>query len=89
MSPAKWYYNWRLVALAAAGVLGVVVLLIFGTVKLVQCLVEAAERRCRRKIKPEAKGKSSSSSASHPDVVQQPSTQTDDSTDDARPVVLK
>ena len=84
-----WYYNWRLVALAVGGALTAVGLLIFGIVKLVECLVEAAQRRCGRKIEPEPDGESSSSSTSHPDVGQQPATQADDSTDDARPVVLK
>ena len=78
-----WYYNWRLVLLAVAGALFAVGLLIFGIVKLVQCFVEAAQRRCGRKIEPEPDGESSSSSASHPDVGQQPSTQTND--DNRRP----
>ena len=69
--------------LAVGGALIAVGLLIWGIVKLVVCLVEAVQRCGGRKIEPEPDGESSSSSASHTDVGQEPSTQTND--DNSRP----
>ena len=77
--------------------LGAVFLLLFCP-KIAQCC-KSARSLCRRKIHPELDEESSSSSASLPDVGQQPSTQTNDdnshptdvivdSTDDASPGAL-
>ena len=57
----------------------------FGLVFIVICCqcCKSARRFCRWKIHPELDEESSSSSASHPDVDQQPSTRTND--DNRRP----
>ena len=80
MSDVSWIVGLTVISIYAS-FFGLVFLVICCQ-KIAQCC-KSARRFCRRKIHPELDEESSSSSASHPDVGQQPSTQTND--DNRRP----